>query len=973
MYLMGKIFLTCLFLLGALNQSFSQALDAVQGEFLIQMKKGAHPQALVDAYTSKRGSAARLKVAKKVKAPMEVWKLRFDHNTVSQSQLLVELSRDPMVNVIQNNHFVKLRQTIPDDPQFSSQWQWFNDGSNGTLDADVDAELAWDIATGGQTPDGDDIVVAVLDDGTELDHEDLIANHWTNEQEIPNNGMDDDGNGYIDDYNGWSIITDNDNVSGGDHGVLVSGMIGAAGNNGIGVTGINWDVKIMSIKNNFNTQEDRVLEAYAYPYIMRKMYNETNGQKGAFVVSTNASWGIDGGDPEDSPLWCQFYDSLGVQGILNCGATSNGSINVDVEGDLPTACPSDYMVAVTRSGINDQTGGGFGPINIDLAAPGIQIFSTAENGDYGSSTGTSFSSPLVAGMIGLLYAAPCANLTALAKTNPAQAALDARALILDNVDVIPGYANLVATSGRANAFLPMQSIMMNCGPCPLPSGATASNIGLNSADLEWINNSNALIANLRYRQAGDLDWIDVADVQSPFALSNLIPCTQYEFEVMNECDSSEFSDFTPTYTFETLGCCDPPEGLTGSDISENGFTLSWNSVLVAMSYDIRYREVGNATWTEINTSNTTIALDNLSGCRSYEVQARTLCQGQTTEYSNSIIVKTLGCGGCTDFDYCAIAGDTEFEYIDAVTINGSTNTSGDNGGYAFYESDPADVYLGSNDLNLVIGYTGSSFTEGVTIYLDVNQDGEFQSEELLVSETGQDNFDLNMEVPLTAKLGLTRIRIIVSFNNSNADPCTDLDGEIEDYCVVVQDPVLECLFEGIIDTTSTTTESIIVNWPAQTGAIEYQLRWKESTLPDWTAVLTSATSTEIIDLDECTDYDFQIATFCANGQSNFTTPVTYKTRCILGTENPDLQGGFVVYPNPFNSNINLSFSHPRSEVVRLSLINTIGQEIAQLPDQSLQAGLNEIHIDGLRTIQSGVYFLRLNIDNSVQYIKIIKH
>src|SRR5690606_6910037 len=103
------------------------------------------------------------------------------------------------------------------------------------------------------------------------------------------------------------------------HGMLVNGMVGAKGNNEQGVTGINWNVKIMNIRLR-DIKESDVIKAYEYVLSQRKRYNATNGEEGAFVVATNSSWGIDQGKPEDAPMWCEFYDSLGVHGILSCGA-----------------------------------------------------------------------------------------------------------------------------------------------------------------------------------------------------------------------------------------------------------------------------------------------------------------------------------------------------------------------------------------------------------------------------------------------------------------------------------------------------------------------------------------------------------------------------------------------------------------------------------------------------------------------------
>ena len=228
-------------------------------------------------------------------------------------------------------------------------------------------------------------------------------------------------------------------------------MIGATGANEVGVVGANWNVKMMVVSNS-GASDAGVIASHSYPLTMRRMYNETNGEKGAFVVATNASWGIDGGQPEDSPLWCAMYDSLGVQGILNCGATANNSVDVDVVGDLPTACPSDFMISVTATDIDDErTFSAYGLTTIDVGAPGAAVLTTNISGGYGTTSGTSFASPLTAGVIGLLYSAPCSGLMTLVKGDPSAGALFIREKLFDGVDQVGDLPGNTVTGGRINA------------------------------------------------------------------------------------------------------------------------------------------------------------------------------------------------------------------------------------------------------------------------------------------------------------------------------------------------------------------------------------------------------------------------------------------------------------------------------------------------------------------------------------------
>ena len=329
-------------------------------------------------------------------------------------------------------------------------WGLNNTGqTGGTIDADIDAPEAWQLTTSGLTAAGDSIASAVIDGGFYLNHTDM--NFWKNWYEIPGNGIDDDTNGYVDDVNGWNAYNNNGNVTAsGTHGTHVSGTIGALGNNNLGVTGVNWNIKVVAIQGSSGT-ESIVLRAYGYALKLRRMYNQTNGVKGAFIVSTNSSFGVDYGQPANFPLWCAFYDSLGSAGILSACATANLNINVDVQGDIPTACPSDWMVAVTNTTNTDakNSGAAYGLTTIDLGAPGTSILSTTTASNYGTSTGTSMATPHVAGAIAFMYAVAPLSWIQQYKLTPAPYALQVKQKIMQGVDIKPSMVNTVS-GGRLN-------------------------------------------------------------------------------------------------------------------------------------------------------------------------------------------------------------------------------------------------------------------------------------------------------------------------------------------------------------------------------------------------------------------------------------------------------------------------------------------------------------------------------------------
>jgi len=185
--------------------------DHAPGEILIQL----YPKTDLAAWRQKHAEKIKTATAKyecirnivSVSAPLNIWKIEFDSTCTTETGLLSALQRDPAVALAQFNHYVELRNTEPNDPLFPQQWQWYNRGQNaGTPGLDIGLTKAWDITTGGVTSGGDSIVVAIIDTGTDTTHADLRPNLWYNRHEIPNNGKDDDGNVYIDDYQGWNSI-----------------------------------------------------------------------------------------------------------------------------------------------------------------------------------------------------------------------------------------------------------------------------------------------------------------------------------------------------------------------------------------------------------------------------------------------------------------------------------------------------------------------------------------------------------------------------------------------------------------------------------------------------------------------------------------------------------------------------------------------------------------------------------------------
>ena len=449
------------------------------------------------------------------------------------------LLKNPNVELVEYNYTLSAH-LLPNDPDFTQLWGLHNIGQTGGLTgADIDAPEAWDVTTGNSN-----VVVAVIDTGVDYTHEDLAANMWVNAGEIAGNGIDDDGNGYIDDVYGYDFFNnDADPMDDVGHGTHVSGTIAGVANNGIGITGVSWNARIMALK--FLSYEggldsgavSAILYAtdmgatimnnswggYFYSQIVKDAIADAEASGVLFVASA----GNDHSDNDRSPVYPASYD---LPNIITVAATDHNDLKADFSN--------------------------YGATTVDLGAPGVSIYSTVPNAGYALKEGTSMAAPHVSGAAALLLSRyPLLNYTQI------------KSRLMLNVDQVSGMPGLTVSNGRLNIFRAIEDDTI--------SPATINDLAVNtiekfSVTLNWTasgddnNNgtphhydlrySNTPIDALNFDTASTVDEVFAngpAGTLESFKVTNLKPGTEYYFAIKavdNVGNSSSLSNILTVNT-----------------------------------------------------------------------------------------------------------------------------------------------------------------------------------------------------------------------------------------------------------------------------------------------------------------------------------------------------------------------------------------------------------------------------------------
>ena len=356
-------------------------------------------------------------------------------NTTAVEQIVDNLRKTPGILHAGFDYEVSICRT-PNDPKYSELWGMHNTGqTGGTADADIDAPEAWDLATGSSS-----VIVAVIDTGVDYNHTDLSPNMWHNPGEVAGNGVDDDGNGYIDDIYGIDACNnDSDPYDDNFHGTHCAGTIGAKGNDGFGVVGVNWDVKIMALKFLNSSGSGSTSDAVeCMNYLIDQL------QRGRNIVVSSNSWG--GGGADQNLL--DAINTAGNLGALFIAAAGNNSSDNDTTAYYPANYNSAYVVSVAATDHNDQLASfsNWGANSVELGAPGVSIVSDSPGNGFRTLNGTSMATPHVSGTVGLL-----------ASIFPGDTPMERKNRILNYVEPIPALSGKTITGGRLNLYQAVQS------------------------------------------------------------------------------------------------------------------------------------------------------------------------------------------------------------------------------------------------------------------------------------------------------------------------------------------------------------------------------------------------------------------------------------------------------------------------------------------------------------------------------------
>ncbi|MDN3392465.1 S8 family serine peptidase [Pseudoalteromonas sp. APC 3691] len=366
---------------------------------------------------------------------------KFKVSGMSTKEAIERLKSHQAIEYVEPDYRVSIAANTPNDPRFDELWGLNNLGQTGGIaDADIDAPEAWEISIGSR-----DVVVGVIDTGVDYSHSDLADNAWVNTGEIAGDGIDNDGNGYIDDIHGINAITDaGDPMDDQGHGTHVSGTIGASGNNSTGVVGVNHEVSIVGCKFLDAAGSGSTSDAIKCIDYMVNLKNS-----GVNLRVLNNSWG--GGGYSQA-----LADAITVSeqaDILFVAAAGNDEVDNDANPHYPSSYEHESVLSIASTDSNDNLSdfSQWGATSVDMGAPGSGIVSTVPGNGYANYSGTSMATPHVAGVAALVLS-----------VNPDLTTSELKALLMSSGDANTALQGKTLAGTRLNA----NQALLDADPTP---------------------------------------------------------------------------------------------------------------------------------------------------------------------------------------------------------------------------------------------------------------------------------------------------------------------------------------------------------------------------------------------------------------------------------------------------------------------------------------------------------------------------
>ena len=422
------------------------------------------------------------------------------------------------------------------------------------------------------------------------------------------------------------------------------------------------------------------------------------------------------------------------------------------------------------------------------------------------------------------------------------------------------------------------------------------------------------------------------------------------------------------YGVQTNAQCDPPSILW----DENGLLVNWIPKTNATDHVLQYRESGTFAWTtvEIPSFTSSFSVTDLEQCIEFDFRVRTICDDEQSNFSTIFRLRP-DCNTCYE-EYCEIPDLFPSSiHITSFDINGIINESTFNAdGYEDFRGELSRRYQPGEEIDVTIDIAPSAFgTPVLGVFIDYDRNLMYDEEDgeevlKLVFEDGSLQESGSFTIPENVALGVNRLRLVIgtAFDQSVGaceENTNSFSGEVEEYCIIIENP---CDLDFAAELDGVDQSGAFFVWEELEIADAYNVRFKKTSESDndWTDLATLDPEIMIGNLEECTEYEFEVRGVCPFDTSRFKNRIVFESFCPTSTKDFDLViGSISSYPNPWSSEFTLSLESRESTEITIELLSNIGQSIGQSTRTRLSEGQNKIPLQNFGEVASGIYFVKI--------------